>query len=232
MNKLQTVNHQDQRIVTTQQIAEAYGTSVKHINDNFQNNKDRYTPGKHYFALTGEELRNFKVNNPEIFGDVSRINVLYLWTKKGAFMHAKSLNTDKAWEAYESLVDDYFDRREIREIALQPQTDKQTMRMIASLRHEIREMRQLITSPGETTLHVSRQELEQRVFEAVSNAMPDYPEGICIRDLRIDDPWFAVYGQRYPSDTVFLYAERLVERGLLHREIRGRFGVHYYTVAK
>ena len=29
-------------------------------------------------------------------------------TEKGAWLHAKSLNTDQAWEAYESLVDDYY----------------------------------------------------------------------------------------------------------------------------
>ena len=33
---------------------------------------------------------------------------LYLWTEKGALLHAKSLNTDKAWEVYDYLVDFYF----------------------------------------------------------------------------------------------------------------------------
>lgn len=33
---------------------------------------------------------------------------LYLWTEKGALLHAKSLNTDKAWEVYDYLVDYYF----------------------------------------------------------------------------------------------------------------------------
>lgn len=28
--------------------------------------------------------------------------------KKGAWLHAKSLNTDKAWDAYELLVDEYY----------------------------------------------------------------------------------------------------------------------------
>lgn len=33
---------------------------------------------------------------------------LYLWTEKGALLHAKSLNTDKAWEVYDYLVETYF----------------------------------------------------------------------------------------------------------------------------
>lgn len=34
----------------------------------------------------------------------------YLWTEKGAFLHAKSLNTGKAWEVYDRLVDEYFEK--------------------------------------------------------------------------------------------------------------------------
>ena len=32
--------------------------------------------------------------------------------KKGALLHAKSLNTDKAWEVYDYLVDFYFRAKE------------------------------------------------------------------------------------------------------------------------
>lgn len=40
---------------------------------------------------------------------------LYLWTEKGALLHAKSLNTDKAWEIYDYLVDFYFRAKEKEE---------------------------------------------------------------------------------------------------------------------
>ena len=45
------------------------------------------------------------------------INTLYLWTEKGAFLHAKSLNTDSAWEVYDRLVETYFTARE-KQIAM------------------------------------------------------------------------------------------------------------------
>nr|WP_019292877.1 hypothetical protein [Lactococcus petauri] len=35
-------------------------------------------------------------------------NQLYLWTEKGALLHAKSLGTDEAWDMYDILVDTYF----------------------------------------------------------------------------------------------------------------------------
>ena len=49
-------------------------------------------------------------NHP--FDESSKINKLYLWTEKGALLHAKSLNTDKAWQAYDYLVDSYFKKQE------------------------------------------------------------------------------------------------------------------------
>ena len=109
MNDLTVTEYRDIRVLTTQQIADAYGTDAKVISNNFNNNKDRYVVGKHYICLEGEELREFKTNHK--FYESSKINKLYLWTEKGAFLHAKSLNTDKAWEVYDHLVDTYFNRK-------------------------------------------------------------------------------------------------------------------------
>ncbi|WP_170287171.1 ORF6C domain-containing protein [Paenibacillus faecis] len=107
MNKLQIVNHDDQRVLTTSQLAEAFGTESKIITNNFSRNKDRYTAGKHYFELRGQELDDFKGSH-QFDANLKFAPVIYLWTEKGAWMHAKSLNTDQAWEAYEMLVDDYY----------------------------------------------------------------------------------------------------------------------------
>lgn len=41
-------------------------------------------------------------------GNLKYAPVINLWTEKGALLHAKSLNTDKAWEVYDWLVDFYF----------------------------------------------------------------------------------------------------------------------------
>ena len=110
MENLRVTEYRCQRVLTTQQIAEAYGTETDSITKNFNRNKDRYIAGKHYICLEGEELKNFKTNGQIDLS--SKINKLYLWTEKGAFLHAKSLNTDKAWEVYDRLVDEYFSKKE------------------------------------------------------------------------------------------------------------------------
>lgn len=125
MNKsLQVVETNNQRVLTTAQIAEQYGTTTNRIKDNFNSNKARYTEGKHYYCLTGEELKAFKnlVGNSDQVD--KRTPKLYLWTEKGALLHAKSLNTDKAWEAYECLVDTYFSVREQGQLPQRPDRTK------------------------------------------------------------------------------------------------------------
>ncbi|WP_339161729.1 ORF6N domain-containing protein [Siminovitchia sp. FSL W7-1587] len=107
MNQLQPITKNGQRVLTTLQLAESFGADTKIINRNFQRNSDRYVQGKHYFSLTGEELREFK-GSRQIDDSLKFTSVLYLWTEKGAWLHAKSLNTDQAWDAYEMLVDDYY----------------------------------------------------------------------------------------------------------------------------
>jgi len=125
------IEHQNQRILTTAQLATAYGTDEKRISENFVNNKDRYTEGKHFYSLSGEQLKAFKEGSPQIAEYLKYAPSVYLWTEKGAWLHAKSLNTDRAWEAYEKLVDDYF-----RVLAIVPQyhlpaTFHEALRMLA-----------------------------------------------------------------------------------------------------
>lgn len=108
MNNLTVTEYKNIRVLTTSQIAEAYETNADVITKNFNRNKDRYIEGKHYICLEGDDLKAFKTNGQIDLS--SRINKLYLWTEKGAFLHAKSLNTDKAWEVYDRLVDEYFEK--------------------------------------------------------------------------------------------------------------------------
>ncbi|WP_327198011.1 ORF6N domain-containing protein [Paenibacillus larvae] len=107
MNQLQVIIHNNQRVLTTAQLAESFGTETKIISKNFERNEERYTEGKHFYILQGQELKDFKATR-QIDDNLKFAPILYLWTEKGAWMHAKSLNTDRAWEAYEMLVDEYY----------------------------------------------------------------------------------------------------------------------------
>lgn len=111
MQSFEVIEVRGLRVLTTKQIAEAYKADVKTIQYNFRYNKDRYKEGKHYIEILGEELRRLKTRS-EFHSSLKYAKSLYLWTEKGALLHAKSLNTDKAWEVYDYLVDFYFRAKE------------------------------------------------------------------------------------------------------------------------
>lgn len=137
MRNLYVVESRGQRVLTSAQIADCYDTTVDCIKQNFHANRDRFVEGKHYIVLTGGELKAFKnevriphqdekqeenevriPHSAEIKAkyqfdtQFKYAKILYLWTEKGALLHAKSLNTDKAWQVYDYLVDFYFRAKE------------------------------------------------------------------------------------------------------------------------
>lgn len=141
MNNLQVIEHQNQRVLTTAQLAEGYDAEAIKIQQNFSNNKERYSQGVHYYFLEGNELKAFK-NSLENFELVSKNTPsLILWTEKGALLHAKSLNTDKAWQVYEMLVDTYFRARDMFNL---PKSLPEALRMAAELAEKIETQKPLV----------------------------------------------------------------------------------------
>lgn len=157
---LQVIEREGKRVLMTSQIAEAFGADAKTVNRNFQRNQDRFEQGIHFFALTGEALKQFK---GERQNDVTLkfASNLYLWTEEGAFLLAKSLNTDKSWEAYNLLVNQYYKiSREITQSSQQEALPFDETRMLA-LETRVQEIEQLLK---EVTLHTGEQKRLQRAI--------------------------------------------------------------------
>lgn len=133
MNELQITEYKNIRVLTTQQIAEAYGSDTRVISNNFNRNRERYIEGKHYICLEDGEKREF-VDHHQIDDGSKKASKLYLWTEKGAFLHAKSLNTDVAWEVYDKLVDSYFEKSKAV-----PMTTDQKIQLLAQGNVELTE---------------------------------------------------------------------------------------------
>lgn len=110
--ELPVIEWKGQRVITTAQLADVYETDVDNVNKNFQRNSDKFTEGEHYYLLKGKDLREFKSNptNCPLVGKTA--NQLYLWTRRGASRHCKMLGTDKAWEQFDVLEENYYNPRE------------------------------------------------------------------------------------------------------------------------
>ena len=79
-------------VVTTEKLAQAYEVQPHQIRQNFKNNKEHFVESKHFFSLSGNDLREFK-NCVENFYSVQidkRTPSLTLWTERGAARHAKN----------------------------------------------------------------------------------------------------------------------------------------------
>lgn len=111
MHNLKRLEVHGIKVLTTRQLAEAYETERKVINNNYLRNKDKFILGKHYIAVERDEMRHLRTS-PQFEGELKKVSKAYFWTEKGALLHAKSLNTDKAWQVYDYLVDFYFRAKE------------------------------------------------------------------------------------------------------------------------
>ncbi|EPB6870522.1 ORF6N domain-containing protein [Enterobacter asburiae] len=95
------------RVVTTEMLASGYGCEEKSIRMNLSRNLERFEEGKHYFMVTGADLKNLRatVSGSQIS---TKVRTLTLWTEKGAARMSKIVDTDEAWSFFERLEDSYF----------------------------------------------------------------------------------------------------------------------------
>lgn len=148
---LTRIEYKGKLVLTTAQLAEFYDTNVINLQRNFSNNKKYFVEGKHYFKLEGEELNTFKnsLKNFRAVDENSRKNfqpiginaknVLYLWTKRGAARHCKSIGTDEAWNMFELLEDAYFSEPAKADKPLKSITDFERGKELARLARSARD---------------------------------------------------------------------------------------------
>ncbi|WP_438871554.1 ORF6N domain-containing protein [Providencia hangzhouensis] len=121
-------------MITTDMLADVYGTEVINIQVNHSRNKNRFIEGKHFYKLTGSILKEFKnwLTKSKLVYKGSEIiskhaKSIILWTERGAARHAKMLDTDNAWDVFEALEDFYFAKKEDaqQKISLRQSTAKE-----------------------------------------------------------------------------------------------------------
>ncbi|MCC0669347.1 ORF6N domain-containing protein [Clostridioides sp. ZZV14-6009] len=149
MNNLQVIERNNERVLTTQQLADVYETDVNNIQTNFNRNKERFKENVHYFLLQGDYLKEFK-NQPTNSQLVSKhSSQLYLWTERGANRHCKILDTDKAWEQFDNLEESYFNKKKdtliTNQLSPELQMFKQIFDTVAKQEIEQKQIKQEIT---------------------------------------------------------------------------------------
>ncbi|HGC1937112.1 TPA: ORF6N domain-containing protein, partial [Escherichia coli] len=106
---LSPITHNQIPVITTELLAQLYGTDSDNIKKNYSRNADRFCEGKHFYKVIGDELKNLRVTLSHSQNPIApKTRSLILWTERGAARHAKMLETDQAWDVFEKLEDCYF----------------------------------------------------------------------------------------------------------------------------
>ncbi|EMQ8410817.1 TPA: ORF6N domain-containing protein [Escherichia coli] len=131
---LSPITHNQIPVITTELLAQLYGTEPVRIRQNHHENKVRFVEGKHFFKVVGNDLKELRVAlnysqnlQPSLRGlQISpKARSLILWTERGAARHAKMLETDQAWEVFEKLEDCYFSQGKTTPTEQHPQIQPQ-----------------------------------------------------------------------------------------------------------
>jgi prophage antirepressor-like protein len=98
-------------------------------------------------------------------------------------------------------------------------------KIIKDLRKEMRDIKQLITPLEKQP--VSRQELKERVIEAIRDMQEDYPDGLNCTEIKEGYPWFSQ--RNHSTDLIWHIINKLVEQGLIERNtIRRQIMPHHF----
>lgn len=84
-DKLVPIEHDGQRVITTELLAQVYETDTNNITQNFKRNKSNFREGVHYFLLQGRDLDAFRLQVTDSHLQISPMTrSLYLWTELGS----------------------------------------------------------------------------------------------------------------------------------------------------
>ena len=114
-----------QRVVSTETLAEGYGTEATNIRTNLSAHKHRFVEGEHYFIISGEELSDLRVSNPDAQIS-SKVRSMAFYTERGASRMSKIVDTDEAWDFFGKLENAYFHPTQ-----MQPKTQNEIIAAMA-----------------------------------------------------------------------------------------------------
>ncbi len=110
ISNLEMMTYKSEPVVTTQQLSEFYDSPETNMASNFSRNKSRFKEGRHFFKVSGSDLKDLRIT----FSDLQispKARSVMLWTERGSLNHAKMVESDQAWDVFDTLVDCYFWRK-------------------------------------------------------------------------------------------------------------------------
>jgi hypothetical protein len=102
--QLPVVEYRGQRVVTLAMIDQVHERPEGTARRNFNEHRDRFGHGRHFFEVTADEIRTQSIEQ----AFAARTSKGVLMTERGYLMLVKAFTDDLAWEVQEQLVERYF----------------------------------------------------------------------------------------------------------------------------
>ena len=150
---------ENSKCVTDKMIAEIHGIKTIHVRENINKNLSRFREGIDYIDM--KKVIDIVDNNLLLsIGyskmQISKSDAIYLLSERGYAKLIKIMDSDKAWEIHDILMDEYFSmRKTIREYILA--TDLAMLKVLKSKNKQetmiaLKEYNELVVKPLQDTI--------------------------------------------------------------------------------
>lgn len=114
----------DRMCILAKTVAEIHGVETKYVNKLVNNNRERFRDTVDILDLkTGSFGEPVLVSLGFTKAQVGNAKNIYLLSERGYAKLIKIMDTDKAWDIYEELLDSYFHTREEKEEQMKMETN-------------------------------------------------------------------------------------------------------------
>lgn len=111
--EIEIKEYNGERVITAYDIAELHGRDVKVINQQFNNNRNKFIENEDYFVANRNLIHKLKSLTLE--NNLQNLKEIILFTDTGYLLLTKTFNDELSWKIQRELVKAYFKLKELKD---------------------------------------------------------------------------------------------------------------------
>ena len=111
--EIEIKEYNDERVITAYDIAELHGRDVKVINQQFNNNRNKFVENEDYFVANKNLIH--KLKSLTLVNNLQNLKEIILFTDTGYLLLTKTFNDELSWKIQRELVKAYFKLKELKD---------------------------------------------------------------------------------------------------------------------
>lgn len=111
--EIEIKEYNGERVITAYDIAELHGRDVKVINQQFNNNRNKFIENEDYFVANKNLIHKLKSLTLE--NNLQNLKEIILFTDTGYLLLTKTFNDELSWKIQRELVKAYFKLKELKD---------------------------------------------------------------------------------------------------------------------